>query len=240
MSRAKLIAVLAGVVLLRSNAAQARPCPSYTTPEPFNSWEAGDVFYEPNVWQSHINRYWSHFAMESSDWQGEWGYNDVGNVEKPLAKVLNAMWALENSTPPNPQSGSVLGWSYDYARNAIDEIQTTCATSSIAYTRYGVFIDNYTRLYIPYFYEQNVPVRASTLVHEARHADGWGSAKHNCGGGALDSTFQYDGAWAWEYEWLKWFYYDAANTTDALRLSARDAANGILAGSFCTDPGWRI
>ncbi len=99
---------------------------------------------------------------------------------------------------------NILEWGCRFARNAIDELDARCGDgTAIAYSVWGPIIDNYTQLYLLYFYGQGVSLRAGTLVHEARHADGRG---HDSGNN--DSSWGYNGAWRWQVCWLAWFAVD--------------------------------
>lgn len=96
-----------------------------------------------------------------------------------------------------------------------------------------------------YFYGADVPSRASTLVHEARHISGKahranfppGSA-YGAGGSGADESWEWNGAWRWDATWLAWYWARAVNSTDTLRAKARADANVILLGAFETSPGF--
>jgi hypothetical protein len=221
----------------------APPCDS--NPPGFTPAEAGDVWYEPQVTNQDISRYWSHFHMSKSNWDGGMGYEDPGNVNLPLAKTFNGQKALENSTPPGATpANSWLAFGYNWARSQIDELDGVCNTNYVAFTRWGWFVDNYTNVAQPFFFNEFVAERAGTLMHEARHAEGWGAASHSgcCpfGTGGCDNDWAYGGGWNIEVSWLADFFFNGINTLQAQKDRARDMANTYLALAFCTDPGFRI
>lgn len=222
--------------------AVASVCSSALPSSP-ESVATGDVATEPFVTNTHIGNYWSAYAMESGDWDEGWGYSDPGNVNLPLARVLNAMFVLQFSAPPGAPSTNFLTYSHSYVVNSIDEIQTNCSTAEtkFAYTTWGFWVDDWTRLYLPFFYGLSVPERAGTLVHEARHANEVG---HDGGTGcpraaSCDTSWNYQGANRYQVQWL-WYYAGTSPAAVDLRLKAIDRANAILATGFNTDPGFRI
>ena len=111
-----------------------------------------------------------------------------------------------------------------------------------------VITDKRIELYnTAYFYDQAVPERASTFVHECRHIDGkahvatfpsWSS--YGAGNDGADPNWDYQGAWTWEVAWLSWYYATAVNSTDALRVHAKDEANDYINNAFATHPGFNI
>src|SRR5262245_14032290 len=90
-------------------------------------------------------------------------------------------------------------------------------------------------LYMPFFYGSTVPMRAGTIIHEARHASWVG---HDVD--PKDSSWAYNGAWRFHVSWLAWFARACQNSTLALKASAVQRANAILDNAFVTDPGFRI
>ena len=76
---------------------------------------------------------------------------------------------------------------------------------------------------------------ASSLVHEARHADGKG---HDSGNN--DSSWDYNGAWRWQVAWLAWFAVDGQSTSTAMKNQARQRANNIINNNFDTHPGFNV
>ncbi len=210
---------------------------------------SGDNLYGPRICsQDFVDWAWDAFDFDKGDWDGGFGYSSACDNTLPLSRTMSAIWCLSFSSPNLPResySSNILEWGGRFARNTIDELDARCGTSScsprscsgtIAKTRSGgIFVDAWTRLYLPFFYNQGVSVRASTLIHEARHADGKG---HNRGDN--DSSWEYNGAWRWEVAWLSWFVGEGQNTSTAMREQARQEANNILNTNFETHPGFNI
>ncbi len=128
-----------------------------------------------------------------------------------------------------------------------------CGDNAVAITAFGG-LDDYTELYIPYFYDQAAPVRASTIFHEARHANGWCSHTDNCldGEDACDPNL-YNGCVGWgsgsgmgangyEVVYLNWFATTARSTwiNSSIRANAVAEASRILSRRFETDPCIRM
>lgn len=222
-------------------------CPNYTGPRS-TSAVSGDLFYEPRVSNADISRYVGHFDMDSGNWNGSFGWNDPGNADLPFARALHGIKALENSTPPGADpSLSWLAFGYNYSRGEIDELDGSCNTSAVAYSQWGLW-DNWTSLRPEFFFDLWVPERAGVLIHEARHAEGWGSVEHtSCDGtckyspnGCDPGGFPGSGGWTYQIAWLADFYRFGVNTTMEMKGMAKTAANDAVINSFCFDSGHRF
>ena len=220
------------------------------TYDPGDMVASGDVHYM-DLWrceQRFIDFFWDAYDFSKSDWDEGFGYDDPCNNEQALARTFNALYALHYSHPDpalskGDRNGPILRWGGSYAWSHIDELDARCGDgTAYAYTRWGPIIDNYTNLYLSFFYELSVPERAGTILHEARHADGKGhDAGSNClRGRSCDSSWDYNGANRYQVTWLWWYRAAGVNTTEALKIRARDRGNAILREGFTTDPGFVI
>lgn len=210
---------------------------TYTVPDLDAS---GDNLYGPRVcWQAFIDWAWNAFDFDSGDWDEGFGYEAVCDRTRALCRTLGGIWCLTYSAEDytnESYDSNILQWGCRFARNAIDELDARCGDgTAIASTRWGPIIDNYTRLFLPYFYGQGVSLRAGTLIHEARHADGKG---HDAGGN--DSSWGYNGAWRWQVCWLAWFAFAGTRTSQAMKDAARQRANNIINSRFTTHPGFNV
>jgi hypothetical protein len=209
---------------------------------------SGDNLYGPRIcWQAFIDWAWDAFDFDKDDWDEGFGYDDVCNNRQPLSRALSGIYCLTYSSPRYPNesyNGNILEWGSRFARNAIDELDARCGTTtctpssctgSIAYTQWGPVTDDLTRLYLPFFYNQGVSLRAGTILHESRHADGKG---HDSGNN--DSSWGYNGAWRWQVCWLAWFAAEGTSTSTAMRTQATQRANNIINGNFDTHPGFNV
>jgi hypothetical protein len=202
---------------------------------------SGDNLYGPRSCpQDFIDWAWDAYDFDKEDWDQGFGWSAPCDVSLPLGRTFNGVWCLEFSAPDADNESydkPIINWAGRFARDNIDELDARCGTSStrIAKTWSGAFVDDRTELYLPYFYGPTVPMRAGTLIHEARHANG---VSHNSGGN--DSSWGYNGAWRFQVSWLAWFARACQNTTLALKASAVQRANVILDRNFVTDPGFRI
>jgi hypothetical protein len=152
---------------------------------------------------------------------------------------MSGIWCLTYSSPNFPRESydsNILEWGCRFARNAIDEVDGRCGSGgAFAYTQWGPFTDDLTRLYLPFFYDEGVSLRAGTLLHESRHADGKG---HDSGNN--DSSWEYNGAWRWQVCWLAWFAFEGVNASTAMKTQARQRANSIINNNFDTHPGFNV
>jgi hypothetical protein len=193
------------------------------------------------------------FKTNKSYWSHGFGYEAPIDTDLPLARTYNALallgysaqnWALDDYSQP------ILNWARRYVRENVTDLRSFCGTGAlVAKSFYGVPVlgGAHLELYAPMWYDLEVPVRASTLVHEARHL---GGSRHNAifpagsayGGGltGADSDWAYNGAWRYETAYLWDFYLNAAGATSAMRQLARQAGNTMLAGAFATAPPYVI
>ena len=213
---------------------------SYTVPDLNTS---GDVIYGPATCnQPFIHWAWNVFDFDKEDWDDGFGWDAACNITQPLARTFNGIWCLAYSAPDwrdESYDHSILQWGCRFARTHIDELDGRCGDgSAVAETRHvsgpG---DEWTRLFLPFFYQRGVSERAGSLIHESRHADG---KPHDSGNN--DSSWDYNGAWRWQVCWLSWFAGSAEPTrsTPAMRAVARQRANIILTQNFVTPPGFTI
>ena len=202
---------------------------------------SGDLLYGPRSCpQEFIDWVWNAYDFDKEDWDQGFGYWQPCDLGRPLARTLNALWCLEYSASDwanESYDAPILNWAGRFARENIDELDGRCAgdnPNAIAHTVHGAG-DEYTELYMKFFFGPSVSMRASTIIHEARHADWVG---HDDGGN--DSSWEYNGAWRFQVSWLAWFIKGCENSSTAMKVAARQRANAILNKNFTKDPGFRI
>ena len=213
---------------------------------------SGDELYGPRIcWQAFIDWAWVAHGFRKKYWDDGFGYYDVCNNNKALARTLAAIWLLNYSAEDywNEQwSNNILHWGRRYVRNQIDDLRSKCGDGSAIATSFsGIFVDDRIELYMGFFYNRDVPSRAGTLIHEARHQ---GGKSHNArfpswsaygsGKKGADSTWGYNGAWMYHALYLWWFYADGRRTTTAMRDRARQRAQFTIDNAFRTHPGFVI
>lgn len=102
-------------------------------------------------------------------------------------------------------------------------------------------MNDWTRLYPPFFYGYGVPERAGTIVHEARHADG---KDHNCSscprGASCDKRWRDNRANTYQVLYHWWFIDSGVNSTNAMKRRAQNRANSILSRGFCGSTSFRL
>ncbi len=218
----------------------------------FDNAALGDSLYGRRVCnQSHISRFWRDFHFDKGDWDDGFGYYSVCNINSPLNRTFSALWLLLFSSPnpataPSDFTGNFLRYAYNYSAREIDELDGRCGNrrtfGTVAQTvRGGWWVDDRTELMSPFFYGKSVPERAGTIVHEARHADGW--SHHSCScprRTACDrSWFDYHAnTYGILYMW--WFIDSGVNTTSAMKRRAQYRVNNVLAEGFCTPTSFRL
>ena len=249
--RLPAILIAAAIIFVQlGNGARAETCTAVMTNEPrVGGW----------CWQGWVNFFWNAYDFDKGDWDQGFGFSNACNLRRPLGRTLNGIYVLNYADGPGGKStsdfsGSILHWGGNYSMREIDELDARCGTSKRATTRWGPIIDNYTELYLPFFYNENVVERAATILHEARHADWCGhngndgsnkcpsrsnscdeSFDDGCGGFASPSG---RGAVGYQALWLWWFTVDADSITgtSTRKTFARDEANRIFDTMFDVDP----
>ena len=111
---------------------------TYTVPDLTAS---GDALYGPRIChQPFINWAWPAHGFNHGWWQDGWGYDDVCNIRKPLARCLNAMWLLTYSAEDWQNDGwdtDALHWGGRYVRTQLkyyDDLRASCGDSPVART----------------------------------------------------------------------------------------------------------
>lgn len=214
------------------------------TPSPGDNSASGDAAFGAMCTQASINQHWADFDFDKEDWDDGFGYHAPCDINLPLARTFNALNLLDFfGTSMPPRSSNWLPWFYAFASNEIDELDGRCGSGSangcdIAATVDAAFVDNWTQLYWPFFYGIMVPERASTIVHEARHADGVG---HDGGSGcptvgSCDSSWGYNGANMFEVLYLWWVRAEGVGLSPAIRSNARTTGNQLLGNMFNRRP----
>jgi hypothetical protein len=241
-------------MLAASGTAHAQACGQTASTAQFDS------FYAP-LWgcqQTRINDMWSRFSFDAGDWDQGMGYEAACNDSLPLKRTFNALQLLAYGVTATPTctvgGANVATWAYCYSGNSIDELDGSCETDVRAHTRWGPFIDNWTRLKVPFFYDETVVQRAGTVFHEARHAQGWCAHDSNCidGNSSCDPSFyggcvgvgssSGNGANGYTVLFAAWFASTARSTwtNPTIRMDAVNEGNRYLSNRFGTDPCFRL
>ena len=232
----------------------------YQTPQSQRASEAatGDDFYDQWICDAGFSsEHWSRYAMDKEDWDNGRGYDNYCNVTRMLGRTYIAYWVLDWSSPTpattwDDFSGNALKWAGNYSAREIDELDGVCAWGKFGYTKWGALIDNYTEVWLDFAYNLPAASRATTILHEARHADGWGSAEHNgndtddgppCLARDTGCDEIYSDTWSGRANsiqlwFMTWYNAQAVNTTTFQKNWMRVRGNWILDNRFDTDPGW--
>lgn len=201
---------------------------------------SGDALYGRRVCrQPFVDWAWDAYELARGDWDRGFGHHAVCDVTRPLGRTLTAIWCLSYSAADwtrESYGSNILQWGGRFARNAIVELDARCGDGeTLAATCGEPGAQGRTELYLPFFYGQGVALRAGTLIHQARHADGRGHDR-----GARDSSWEHDGPWRWQVAWLARFAEAGARSSPAQRAQARQRANNILNSRFERHPGFNV
>lgn len=224
---------------------------TYTVPDKNAS---GDNYYGQFIcWQPYIDYFWNaySFAGNKEYWDDGFGWHDPCNTSKPLARAFNGCYLLTYSASDYQNeswSSPILNWGRRYVRHNINDLRSKCGNGdAVAASISGPFVNDRVELYLGFFYSQDVPGRAETLIHEARHQ---GGKPHNAkfpagsvfgeGKSGADSRWGFQGAWMYGALYLWWFYAAGTRTTSAMRQRARQRGNLVIDNAFATHPGFSI
>jgi hypothetical protein len=190
------------------------------------------------------------FQGNKDYWDDGFGWDEPCNTNQPLARAFNGCYLLTYSAEDYQNeawSSPILNWGRRYVRNNVDDLRAKCGDGrAIARSFSGPFVDDRVEVYLGFFYTQDVPGRAETLIHEARHQ---GGRPHNAdfppgsvfgSGEGADSSWEYEGAWMYGALYLWWFYAAGARTTSAMKERARQRGNLVIDNAFATHPGYSI
>ena len=209
-----------------------------------------------------IGFYWDAYDMRESDWDDGFGFSSACNRRRPLARTFQAIELLnyagmDDATEVDDFSGDVLHWGGNYTIREIVTLKGRCGadnSNTRARTRHGGW-EEWTKLFIPFFYNENVVQRAGTLIHEARHADGCGhngndgtnecSSGRSCDeeykNGCNDGTSRRGGVgiqilWLWAYA----AGADAQHSNSTMKVFAQDEANSRIEKKLDVHPCFTI
>lgn len=223
--------------------------------------DMGDNFaiWDASGWgcqQAFISYFWSAFSFDQGDWDDGWGYENACDISRPLARTFNGLYSLGYSSTGTPScstnQSNITLWAMCWSASQIDELDGRCTNGTLAaLTRIGSPIDNWTQLYLNFFYNMTTAVRGGVIFHEARHASGCShNGNPNCpfgsscdfsyGNGCKEGNGPVQGANTYEVNYLSWYLATAWRTTQALKDSAFTRANLVLANQFDYDPCFRL
>jgi len=213
------------------------------------------------------------FGLAQGHGWGDLGRADVMTVnavtkeiDTPLGRTYNA---YANLVYANPQGielersrslgdfeyyDSFLKWASAYVWQKTYRINGNCnrdcetvfsTTCVIARTVNGPFRNDYINLYQTFFYDLDAVWRASTIVHEVRHArDGISHDACACSNGsACDARWSRAGANTYELMWLAAYFYapeDHPFITPVRKERAADLFDTRKEMLFCEPPQWQI
>lgn len=216
--------------------------------------------------------FWRSEVMCLDDWNEGWGWSNTngGTCDDTTAfgTFIKTVWLMEHAHPSHPlinqqnfdpQNQWTTGdenWLLNggnYLRDKIDwgwrHFTPVNGGAAIAKTWPGLEM----QLFATQWFLHAAVLRASTLIHEARHHDVGtvhcdnGSAEvAECWPGTCPTTancdpnFAYQGSYWFQLSWLESFHRFASDqtTTLAMRMMARDGANILAATRFQNAGGY--
>jgi hypothetical protein len=225
-----------------------------------NGWgRSGDYEYSSQICDSGMIDGWVWaYSMDQGNWDDGRGWEAPCDIAKMLGRTFVGLYILNSSEEASNQastwddlSGLPLRWAGNYAHLAFDELDGECRWDSNATARtVRSPIDSYTDLFHGFVYSLGSTTRAGVLLHESRHADGYG---HDGNDGSnpcvsrsdsCDESFTWDGgsgrANSYEVYWLNDFYYRGQYTTTWHKQMAKDRGNYVLTNRFDSVPTYRL
>ena len=201
----------------------------------------------------YVHGWWKYFDMEKKWWNEGLGFHAACDLQKPLARTLNAiafgMYAGDFSPSNQASSEPIVNWGIAWAGRRIRHLRGSCANDARATTKkvmHNVYLKR------PTFVTSLIWRRASTMMHEGRHVDGCDHSRSNscefgssCDHRFTDGCREGDfglGANGFQVEWLRSLATDgdAWWLTIEHRADAIDFANTLLQKAFNYDDGLRI
>lgn len=213
---------------------------------------SGDNYIFPLMNQDHINYFWNHYGLagNSGNWSNA-GYNDWGNRDLPLGRLMAGLYILTYATYA-PNSDYCLNWAGEFCREEIEDVRF-CCESGCATTHHTEDLlstaDEYMDLKLDFFYDMSAVERAAVIFHECRHYDGYSHNAHFPSWSDVYGTDADDpqadagwgnGAYSYEASYLAEYVAFSLLATQALRVAARFRANWIIDNCFATHPGFTI
>ncbi len=213
------------------------------------------------------------FGLAQGHGWGDLGRADVMTVDAvtkeidtPLGRTYNAYANLVYANPEGIELNrsralddfeyydSFLKWASAYVSQRTYRINGNCNRDCetvfsricvIARTVNGPFRNDYTDLYQTFFYDLDAVWRASTIVHEVRHArDGISHDACACpNGSACDARWSRAGANTYELMWLAAYFYtpeDHPFITPVRKARAADLFDTRKEMMFCEKPQWQF
>lgn len=206
----------------------------------YGDMQDADHFFTDRVCNTSWNglnsfgtRYYQAYGMEYDVWKG-FGWDAICDWREGMPRTLGAFYLLERSDHDAPGN---LRNVYNYVDNNyrdLEDLRAHCGPGRgyIAATQANWGVDNYTDLFIDFFYWMHIVGRAAVLYHEARHYTT--DMEHSCGErkdqnwyahGTTLSIYASDVAWFISYykdaisytnpTWKKWARYSARLTMDS-------------------------
>ncbi|MFN0176304.1 MAG: hypothetical protein ACKVU0_16785 [Saprospiraceae bacterium] len=217
---------------------------------PLNNDLSGDNFYASSICnQEFVDFVWVQFEIHIGDWDGGLGVEAPCNVNLPFARALNTLYLMAYSSDDYARnmsdfSGNALRWAFPYCAIHAEELDAACGNGTAFATRFsdhGIFQNGRIELYLPFFYQMDVPSRAGTILHETHHK----FKDHNGGtacpwGNTCDSDWNFQGTNMYETLYLWWFGVAGTRTTEAIRRLALNQARVWHNNRFVVNPGFSI
>ncbi|MCL2825303.1 MAG: hypothetical protein FWD57_15030 [Polyangiaceae bacterium] len=224
-----------------------------------------DFFYgtwssDPEHQSDLLSMHYYNFGFVAADWRDDMarkysGWDAQTDVCLPFARTMNALHVLAygvSTTPPSSRDDkdeNFAMWAYRHSHEKTKKLRANCDGSPIAKANAG---EKRITVCRPFYYgvDHIPPVRASTVVHEARHIRGKCKHEGSClAGASCDPNYMNGcagknsgsgkGANGVEIVWLSWFLYTARPSmiNEAIRVQTLQRANWILDNRFGTHPG---
>jgi hypothetical protein len=174
----------------------------------------GDALSTP-MWckpseQPFVNKIWRDYKFKYSTWTGSMGFNNFCDSYTPLTRLYNMMRVVSQvrvnaNFPPNSYALWIVRDQQDYSKRVIDSTQGMCHFSSNPDALASELFDDIRYHKNIFTNRSSIATNSATIIHEARHAQGWVHVT-NANGSQRDQSWAYDGAYKHSVVWLNNLY----------------------------------
>ena len=196
-------------------------------------------------------RYANEAHFQRNTWDDGFGIDDPCDERRPFKRTVNALWILENSpeTPSDDYSQGVIHWAYDYVKKQTrhHELEGSCEYSEVLGRTHCTswwcrYVDPTSDMRIELLlrsFDEDVIGRAINILHEARHAGGYGhNSKSTCD--SCDTSYSYRGANTLSVQWLAQYIRIGRFKIAWLGTAAQYHANEILRTRYRDCPNMQV
>ncbi len=188
----------------------------------------------PEVCTGAVRDQFDHDFKLKEKWFGGLGWESPCDPNQPLGRLLLGLATLKGAH--SSDVNGMVNRGYDFAASNVKVLKVNCDADYVAKTNFSIG-QNGVQLSENYF-NAEVLDRASTLVHESRHADGnYHAFSENCKrGGSCDRNWSQNGANTYEALYLWDLAKSGTNVNVPVRYRSAILAQRIIDRAFLETP----